>query len=195
MTNHPPAAGGHAKMRPPVSLLAECFGLRNDGALVWRERPMHHFLKPGNARRINLERTGRLAGCVGKDGYLLVRLSIRGKSWLIPAHQIVWAMTYGEWPSSELDHRNNDRSDNQPSNLRIATRPQNMANMNAHSDNKLGLKGVHLHRQTGKYRAKICHERRIISLGLYETPEDAHAAYLVKSRELNGEFARGESSK
>ena len=118
MTNHQIATCTPARTRPSISVLAECFDLRDDGVLIWRARPEHHFLRAGNARRINHERTGTEAGCVGKDDYLLVRLSIHGAQWLLPAHQIVWAMTRGEWPSREIDHHNNVRADNRP--LRLA---------------------------------------------------------------------------
>jgi hypothetical protein len=101
-------------------------------------------------------------------------------------------MTRGEWPSFEIDHKDCIRANNAPENLRRADRGQNMANMRMHRDNASGFKGVHLHKPTGKYRARICHNRKTIDLGLYDTPEAAHAAYLAKSLEINGEFARGE---
>lgn len=192
MTNHPTATG--ARTRPPIALLTACFDLRSDGNLVWRVRPSDHFSLRGLAQRTNLARAGKIAGCVGKDGYLLVRVSLQGLHWLLPAHQIVWAMTHGEWPSSEIDHRDNDRSNNRPDNLRLAERPQNMANMRTHKDNQLGIKGVFFDRRRGKFIATICHHRRQIRLGAFASAEDASAAYAAKARELNGEFARGEPS-
>ena len=55
------------------------------------------------------------------------------------------------------------------------------------SDNTSGFKGVYLH-QKGRYVAMIKHNRKSIYLGLYDTPEEAAAAYFQKSKELFGKF-------
>ena len=65
------------------------------GTLYWKN-PLAH--------RCN---TGDVAGYKDKDGYMKVRFS----GHLLPAHKVVWAMTYGEYPEL-LDHINGVRDDN-----------------------------------------------------------------------------------
>jgi len=89
----------------------------------------------------------------------------------------------GEWPS-EIDHINGDKSDNSYRNLREVSRGENMQNKRkAHRNNKTGFLGVA--REAGKYRARIrvCGKNR--SLGMYDTPQQAHQAYLAAKRELH----------
>jgi len=42
-----------------------------------------------------------------------------------------------------------------------------------------------------KYRAKIGVGNRRFSLGYFDTPEQAHAAYLEAAKKYHGEFANG----
>lgn len=93
---------------------------------------------------------------------------------------------YGQWPSSELDHINGDKLDNRIVNLRLANRSQNNANTRCRS--KVGMKGVV--EIKGKYRAGITISRQFHHLGMFDTPEQAHEAYLAKARQAFGEFHR-----
>lgn len=89
-----------------------------------------------------------------------------------------------------VDHVNGNGLDNRRSNLRVATTSQNICNARIRSDNKIGLKGVALHRQTGKFRARIKANGRDIHLGLFETADAAHYAYSEAARIFFGDFAR-----
>lgn len=106
------------------------------------------------------------------------------------AHRVIWAMYYGEWPKEEIDHINCNKEDNRISNLRSASRLQNMRNVRVKSSNRCGFKGVTFHAETGKWRARINQSRTSISLGLFDTPEAAHSAYCLAAEKQNGEFAR-----
>ena len=111
-----------------------------------------------------------------------VRIQVDGK--LHRAHRLAWLYVTGEWPSGEIDHRNNNGSDNRWGNLRAADHFTNMQNQTrAHRNNATGLLGVH--QQGGKYRARIRHEGRNKSIGMYGTPEAAHAAYLAAKKEFH----------
>lgn len=192
MTNHPIAAGRKPGVlnimnndyKLSIEYLKECFVLENDGTLIWKERPDTHFSCRAKAITTNKQRAGKIAGVIGKDGYVILRVRNR----LYPAHIIVFAMHYGFWPDREIDHKDRKRLNNKPTNLRLASRYQNMANMPAHKDNKTGFKGVHEHKP-GIFRAKIRHNGRNIHLGLFKDAKSAHNAYKKAEVEFRGEFA------
>ncbi len=133
MTNHQTKK---VKMKPPIEYLQECFSLQNDGSLVWKNRPDSHFSDPAHATMTNKQVAGRPAGCLGKDGYLVVRVA----RLLLPLHLVVFAMANGFWPELEIDHKDRNRRNNLPSKRRKATRPQNMANATARKNSKTGAK-------------------------------------------------------
>ena len=80
--------------------------------------------------------------------------------------------------------------DNRKENLRIATIGQNNRNKRKYKTNTSGFKGVSLHTASKKWSAQIRCGGNPIYLGLFETPEEAHAAYSLKAKELHKEFAR-----
>ena len=68
---------------------------------------------------------GSLAGTNHGDGYKTVRID--GKAHYV--HRVVKEITTGKKiRSGDVDHKNRDRSDNRPSNLRRATRSENNRN-------------------------------------------------------------------
>lgn len=90
-------------------------------------------------------------------------------------------------PGKFIDHINRDRLDNRKENLRIANRSQNNANMRIQDRNKLGVKGVCLHR--GRYQASITVKKKTIFLGNYDTAKEAALAYDEAAKMYHGEFA------
>lgn len=132
----------------------------------------------------NSVRVGNIAGNLIGCGYW--KIALDGHGYL--AHRLAWLMTKGEWPQGQIDHINRTRSDNRWENLRCCTQPQNSANSKARSTNKTGFKGVYYHKAGKRYAASICHQGTNFYLGLFDTPEAAHAAYCMKAAELHGEF-------
>lgn len=86
------------------------------------------------------------------------------------------------------DHKNGNRLDNRKCNLRYATDVQNACNVSLRKTSKTKLKGVDIYK--GKWRARITINRKTINLGYFTSPHEAHSAYLVKAKELHGEFHR-----
>jgi hypothetical protein len=70
----------------------------------------------------------------------------------------------------QIDHKNRIRNDNRVENLEIVTNQQNCFN-------KSNVKGYCFYKKTGKYHAKIYVNGKNISLGYYDTPEEASAKY------------------
>ena len=105
-------------------------------------------------------------------------------------HRLAWFYMTGKWPSDQIDHINGIRDDNRFHNLREATCSQNLHNVGLKSSNSTGYKGVSLHKPSGKYVANITVKGRQLYLGIFEAPEEAHAAYKKKALEIAGQFAR-----
>lgn len=109
---------------------------------------------------------GDVVGAICGDGYRYVSI---GKKKLLQ-HRLVWIWHYGS-PPEFLDHINCDKADCRIENLRpISHRDNLLRSVKARS---LPV-GVYFHKQTGRYQAQ--YSRRYI--GLYDTPEQAHQAYL-----------------
>jgi hypothetical protein len=75
------------------------------------------------------------------------------------------------------------------SNLREASGSQNGFNTRALTRNKSGLKGVSWCPREQKRRAAITANGVYYSLGYFNTPEEAHAAWRQSAQKLHGEFA------
>jgi hypothetical protein len=120
---------------------------------------------------------GSVAGCINNNGYWLI--TVDGVKYR--AHRLAWLWVKGKWPPSEVDHRNTKRSDNRWRNLRLATFEHNQQNRRrAMVTNKVGLLGV---RESGvRFSAGIFHSGKDWHLGTFDTPEEAHAAYVAAKR-------------
>jgi hypothetical protein len=118
--------------------------------------------------------------------------SIRIFDWPFLGQRLAWLYMTGEWPENVVDHRDHDGLNNRWTNLRAADRPQNAANAGALRSNKLGLRGVCLHKPSGRYRATIRANGKQRHLGHFKTAEEARAAYIAAAIEIYGEFARQE---
>jgi HNH endonuclease len=148
------------------------------GEMRWRSR----FLT-GKATSWDTKYAGQPAGNKRKNGYTFV--SIHKKRY--PLHRLAWLYVHGIYPD-ELDHWNNDPTDNRLANLRLATRTEQLRNTLLRSDNTSGFKGVYAHK--GRWRAKInvCGEQ--IHLGTFFDITQAHLAYAHAADKYFREFAR-----
>ena len=128
-------------------------------------------------------KVGQRIGSQERSGY--VRAAILGQRCFL--HVVAWFYMTGEWLPGGVDHRNRRRADNRWVNLRKATRGQNQVNRIL-AANEVGLRGVY---QSGKsrYRARIRCAGRVAHLGMFDTPEAAHAAYVAAAQAIYGEFA------
>lgn len=91
----------------------------------------------------------------------------------------------------EVDHINGNRLDNRRSNLRTCTTYQNNQNVRRKRSNTSGFKGVFRrnHGHADRWSARIWANGCGRTLGVYDTPEQAHRAYVAAAAELHGEFA------
>jgi hypothetical protein len=125
-----------------------------------------------NAKRRKCTPGGK-AGCRMKNGYDVIRLD----NALHLAHRLAWFYVTGKWPSDQIDHVNGDRADNRFVNLREATNIENAHNRQRRRSNKSGYTGVRA--ENKRWLAEIKVNYKPIRLGLFDTPEEAHQAYLA----------------
>ena len=121
----------------------------------------------------NRVKLGAAAHSVGSGGYL--RLGVDGERYL--AHRLAWLYVYGQMPDSEIDHINQNKTDNRIVNLRLATRRENAQNVKTRATNKSGAKGVSWDVDRKKWRAQINIDGKRKYLGLFSTVQDAAEAY------------------
>jgi hypothetical protein len=133
--------------------------------------------------RNGVAKSGSVAGCLRPDGRIII--GIDGREYR--AHRLAFLYMTGKFPSLEVDHRDADPYNNAWSNLREATRSQQMGNTKCR--NKHGFKGVSQH---GKncYSANICKDGRVFYLGTATSPEAAHEIYRAAALRHHGQFAR-----
>lgn len=92
--------------------------------------------------------------------------------------------------NQQIDHANGNKLDNRRANLRFATTSQNSANVGKRKDSRNRFKGIHFHRHSGLWQAKIHFNGKRVTIGYFRSDEDAARAYDAKAREVFGEFAR-----
>ena len=157
------------------------------GVFRWKERPPEMFEdgcgrynKERNCKRWNNQWADTEAGTTRPDGYKIITVKRRRYR----SHHLAFLYVHGFLPG-ELDHIDNNPSNNRISNLREATRSQNMAN----SYNRRANRGVCWHRAAGKWEAHITINRKKHYLGLFRTQEEAAAARKAAAKEQFGEFS------
>lgn len=120
---------------------------------------------------------GRRCGFINGRGY--ENIVVYGRAYY--THRLAFLYMTGGWPKAEVDHINGIIIDNRWSNLRPATRAQNMRN-------KAGASGAY--RRGRRWFSKIGVDGTDIHLGTFPTEEEARAAYQAAKRLYHGEYAR-----
>jgi hypothetical protein len=148
------------------------------GVFTWRVG------SPRGGRQI----AGNVAGNLGVEGYRHIRIKKR----LYLAHRLAWLYVTGDWPGGDIDHKNGVPGDNRFANLREVTHAANMQNSKRRKHNTSGFKGVRLSaaKKNKRWFATIQKDGRMVYLGTFPTPEEAHAAYRKAAEVHHGEFAR-----
>lgn len=134
---------------------------------------------------------GDIAGNIqGKEGYRYIGITIDGKSYL--AHRLAHLYMTGEWPENHIDHEDLNGLNNEWTNIRNATRSQNLGNQKIHSNNTSGFKGVCWDKKSGKWVVRIQVNKKSKTIGWFEKDklEEAATAYENAASELFKEFAR-----
>ena len=99
-------------------------------------------------------------------------------------HRVIMGCTPGD--GIEIDHKNGDGLDNRKSNLRLATRAQNVVNRAKRLGGTSKYIGVSYHTRVGKFQANIKGK----CLGYYIDEISAAKAFDEAAKELYGDRAR-----
>jgi hypothetical protein len=137
------------------------------------------FIIKKNVRHPSL--SGRPTHCLDVSGYVQINLKPYGP---LKGHRVAWLMHYGTWPGGHIDHINGVRDDNRIENLRVVTNRINAQNKrHPMVGNKTGFLGVTHHGP--RYRATVNTNKTTYTAGYFDTPEEAHAAYVELKRKLH----------
>jgi hypothetical protein len=99
-------------------------------------------------RKLRHRRREGPVGNVSVHGYSIIGIDRR----TYRAHRLAWLWMTGEWPERDVDHINRNPLDNRWSNLRLATKSQNMRNHGLFKTNTSGTNGVFWDKAVRKWR-------------------------------------------
>lgn len=124
---------------------------------------------------------GYRAGTVKKN--VIVRIRVMGK--IHRAHRLAWLFMTGSWPIGEIDHCDGDPSNNRWSNLRDVSHSVNLQNRHRKprwSKRDLPM-GVYARGE--RYCGRIVTFGKSMHIGTFDTPEEAHKAYIEAKRKYH----------
>lgn len=131
---------------------------------------------------------GKVAGTPNR-GYVLVMF----KGQFFKAHRLAWLLTHGDWPKQSIDHIDGDKSNNRINNLRDVDGVTNEQNKDqARADSKSGLIGASPYRNRWKSQIRV--DGAVKYLGVFDTAEMAHQAYLQAKKQHHPGWARSEKN-
>jgi hypothetical protein len=160
---------------------------------VWRSIDGYINYQVSNIGRVRNCMTGKiLKPYLAQPGYYKVALCDQGICKTFRIHQLV-AQEFLHKPETdqrlEVDHLDRNKTNNQVSNLRYATKSQNGANAMKRPIATSTYRGVCWYDKRGKWTSQITANRKKYHLGYFENEHDAARAYNIKALELFGEFA------
>ncbi len=129
-----------------------------------------------NPMRANV--LGTTAGSVGSKGYINIEINNR----TYKAHRLAWLYVTGSHPLDQIDHKNQKTNDNSFDNLREADNGINQKNSTQYANNNSGATGVYP-TKSGKFKALIRVNKKLITIGTYSTKDQAVKARQEKNIE------------
>lgn len=121
-------------------------------------------------------------------GYVQSSIYCNGKTKNVKMHRLILGILD---PKIKIDHQNGNQLDNRRENLREASPSSNAANARKRKGKCTSkYKGVFLHKNSGKWAAKIKSNYKETWLGYFDKEKDAALAYDKKAKEVFGSFAK-----
>jgi len=143
---------------------------KQTGLFTWKIEPYHHSCK---------FKIGDQAGHKAGKGYISVKLF--GQSYA--AHRLAYFYVLGFWPEDQIDHKDQNKSNNSWYNLRECSNKINHHNKPKQSNNKSGVTGVLWKERINKWIAYITIEGKKTHLGSFTSKEEAIKVRLTAEKE------------
>ena len=151
------------------------------GEFTWKVRPRCMFKSDNSYATFITRFSGKRAGNEHR-GYRTIRTHQHNYF----EHRLAWLHAYGEWPTNTIDHINGNGLDNRLSNLRDVIHQVNCQNKRGPYKKKSNLPmGVGLDKSMKLYTSGIGVNGKYIHLGVFDTPEEAHFAYIEAKRRMH----------
>jgi hypothetical protein len=140
----------------------------NTGIFNWKRSPVP---------RIPI---GTPAGCLA-NGYIQIRF----KGQLYYAHRLAYLYMTGSFPKQEIDHVNQNKSDNRWANLREVSGTENQRNTSKSKNNTSGFTGVTWDKRKNRWMAKIMVDRKSKFLGYFKDLNEAATVRAAANKKYN----------
>ena len=136
----------------------------------------------------SIRRNIYLKNHINHDGYYFVRLYKNSKAKKFYLNRLVYMCNNPteDIISFEIDHIDNDITNNNIENLRKATRSENMSNKIKQKNNTTGYKNIHIH--SNGYMFQLA-KNKIKYTKYFKNLQDAIDYRDIKVKEICGEFA------
>ena len=173
----------YIKEYPTHEKVKQLFDYR-DGNLYWKQRPLSDFKTSQGHGAFNATLVGKKACGQIIDKYEKIKLN---KKYYL-THRLIYIWHFNDLTEThEVDHIDNNPSNNDISNLRLANRKENISNTVLSSKNKSGIKGVSFDSSRGKWMAQIKHGDTKISKRFNDI-KDAESFIKALRVSLHGDF-------
>jgi len=148
----------------------------DNGVILWKTPPKHH-------KELLMQIAGFPRQSRGKK-YCIIQ--IMGRKY--GRGHLIFFAHYGWMPSPCLDHINGDSLDDRLVNIREASILENAWNHKSRGKKNKFPMGVRV-AQSGRFVSRIGYKTKLITIGTFDTVDEAHASYIQKRKELYGEFS------
>jgi len=158
----------------------------SDSEEIWAPVPLHERYEASTFGRVRLANSGAIKPDSGHNqGYRSIYLD--GIKMLV--HRVI-AATFLPNPDHlpQVDHIDQDKSNNNLSNLRYATYADNHYNHRGNPRASSIYRGVSWHALARKWRARITVDGVDMSLGMFDVEIDAAAAWNRVAQANHGDF-------
>ena len=168
----------HFKQRMVVEITAE--------RLRWL---LHYDPETGIFRwRVSNSHRMPVGSIAGANSHGYTTIGVDGRRYV--ASNLAWLYMTSQWPSTGIDHKDQDQTNDRWENLRLADQSQNMANGKLRRDNTSGVRGVSWNKEKGKWEAYVIWKGKQHKCGYFADLEEAKEARDAKALQLHGAFAQ-----